>query len=285
MRVGILAMSQTCAQCGMPIKEGYRFCSNCGASAGDASQSPALHAQVDVSEQVALDEQVVAPPTLYGPQTPMPPPSARNAGPSRAATMRPDPKEGGMYVPYGTEAETHLESVGSPRSRVMPVIVVAAVLLLGLAALTAYLLISPKPNTVVASCDLPVSPTEEDRVKQAVCLSNEEQIKAWRDLDVEVLKGTRTGEVLTENIEYVEDLKKRNLYAVPVLGSLEIREVKITGDTATVRTIETWSVTFHNRQDKSVVETKPPETLAETYHMVKQNGKWLVERLDFGENP
>jgi len=263
-------MAQTCAQCGMPIRDGYRFCSNCGASAAAASQSPALPGVVEVAEQTALDEQVVAPPTLYGPQTPMPPPSpARNAGPSRAATMRPDPKEGGMYVPYGTEAKTHLESADSPRSRVMPVIVVAAVLLVGLVGLTAFLL----------------TPTEEDRVKQAVYQSNEEQIKAWRDLDVEVLKGTRTGEVLAENIKYVEDLKQKNLYAVPVLGSLEIREVKITGDTATVRTIETWSVTFHNRRDKSVVEAKPLETLAETYHMVKQNGKWMVERLDIGANP
>ncbi len=300
MMVGILAMSQTCAKCGVPIKEGNRFCSNCGASAGDASQSPAPQAPVEVQEvqeQAALEEQVVAPPTFYGPQVPMPPsPQPRNAGPSRAATMRPDPKEGGMYVPYGTEAKTHLESASSPRSRVMPVIIISAILLIGLASLAAFLLVgrqptqqlvvqpSLKPTITAADCDLPANPTEEDRVTQVVCVSNEEQIKAWLDLDIEVLRGSRTGAVLAENIAYVEDLKAKNLYALPVLEDLDVKEVKISGDTATVSTVETWSVTFYNRSDNMIVETSPPQTLAETYHMVKQNGKWLVERLVFEGN-
>lgn len=291
-------MAQLCAQCGTPIKEGHRFCSNCGAAVVDSGPPEVSITPIEPTEREgAYEERVVAPPTLYGPQTPPPPPPPRDAAPSRAATMRPDPREGGMYVPYGTEAQTHLEKTSSSRSRAMPVIIISAILLVGLAALTAFLLFgqkpsqqpslqpSQKPTAVVANCDLPANPTEEERVKQVVCLSNEEQIKAWRDLDVEVLRGTRTGAVLAENIAYVEDLKKKNLYAVPALGSLDIKEVKISGDTATVSTVETWSVTFYNRQDNTVLENKPSQTLAETYHMVKQNGKWLVERLEFDENP
>ena len=190
-----------------------------------------------------------------------------------------------MYVPYGVETVTHIEGERNTPSRVKPMIFIAAGLLLALLALSAFLLLNQRQSTVMAGCTLPSNPTEEDRVKQVVCVSNEEQIKAWRDLDIEVLRGSRTGPVLEENIEYVEDLKERGLYAVPVLGSLDIREVKITGNTATVRTIETWSVTFYNRQDNTIADTRPAETLAETYHMVKQNGKWYVERLDFGENP
>jgi len=202
-----------------------------------------------------------------------------------------------MYVPYGTDVETHIEKTSSARSRAMPVIIISAILLAALVGISAYLLLTQKPvqlpivqsnakpTVAAATCDLPANPTEEDRVRQVVCLSNEEQIKAWRDLDVDVLKGTRTGPVLDENIAFVEDLRKKNLYAVPVLGKLDITDVKIEGDTATVSTVETWSVTFYNNQDNSVVETRPSQTLAETYHMVKQNGKWLVERLDFSENP
>ncbi len=260
-------MAQLCAQCGTPIKEGHRFCSNCGAAVVDSGPPEVSITPIEPTEREgAYEERVVAPPTLYGPQTPPPPPPPRDAAPSRAATMRPDPREGGMYVPYGTEAQTHIEKTSSSRSRAIPVIIISAILLVGLAA---FLLFGQK---------------EEDRVKQVVYTSNEEQIKAWRDLDVEVLRGTRTGAVLAENIAYVEDLKK-NLYAVPVLGNLDIKEVKIDGDTATVSTVETWSVTFYNRQDNTVLETKPPQTLDETYHMVKQNGKWLVERLEFDENP
>lgn len=262
-----MAMSQVCAKCGKPLTEGYRFCSNCGASVASGSVAAAPE-PVPPTEQAPMSvPDAPAQPTLYGPQAPPPQPLS---GPSRLSTMRPDPKEGGMYVPYGTEATTHLEKANRAPTRISPIIVVAGALLLALAGLTAFLLFSP---------------TEEERVKQVVHRSNEEQIKAWRDLDIEVLKGSRTGPVLAENIAYVEDLKKKNMYAVPVLGSLDIKEVKIEGDSATVRTIETWSVTFYNRQDNKVVDSQPPQTLAETYFMVKQNGKWLVERLDFGQNP
>src|SRR5687768_10173937 len=117
-------MTQVCAQCGTPVKEGHRFCSNCGASVGAAVHAPAPPPPEPVEAPVnaAFDERVVAPPTLYGPQTPPPPPPARNAGPSRAATMRPDSKEGGMYVPYGVDSAAHLEGEKDSTSRVKPVI-------------------------------------------------------------------------------------------------------------------------------------------------------------------
>ena len=275
-------MAQICSQCGAPIKEGHRFCSNCGASAAASPPQAASTPPVEPAEERIVSFDPSATPTLYGPQRPPPPPPPRDAAPPRAATMRPDAREGGMYVPYGEEAKTQLETPSSPRSRVIPAIIISAIVLAGLIGLTAFLLMGQKPVTSLANCNLPANPTEEDRVKQVVCVSNEEQIQAWRELDVEVLRGSRTGAVLEENIKYVENLKARNLYAVPVLGSLEVREVKITGDTATVSTVETWSVTFYNRQDNSVAEAQPAQTLAETYYMVKQNGKWLVERLDFG---
>ncbi|HUP27584.1 MAG TPA: IMS domain-containing protein [Chloroflexia bacterium] len=187
-----------------------------------------------------------------------------------------------MYVPYSRDAAP---APANTRRSILPVLLVAGLLLLALAAAAGYLLTrgGSTPGTVAAGCQLPANPSEEDRVKQVVCLSNEEQIKAWRDLDTEVLKGTRTGDALEENIAYVSELKQKNLYAIPQLNNIQILETKISGDTATVRTIETWSVKFYNRDSKQEVDSKGAETLGETYHLVKRGGKWLVEKLDFGQ--
>jgi hypothetical protein len=173
----------------------------------------------------------------------------------------------------------------------MPVIVVSALLLVLLAGTTLYLLLSPRNASstspdprelgATSACPLAQRPTPEDEVKHRVCISNEEQIKALRDLDTEILKGSRTGQALEENIGLVEHLRKQHLYGEPVNLQLDILEVKIDGDQATVKTYEEWTVTFYNRSDNKVVQTRGPDKYNETYHLVKADGKWLIERVDF----
>ena len=167
----------------------------------------------------------------------------------------------------------------------MPVLVagIAALVLLSLGG--GYLLLNgqqPSPSPTPSSVSLA---EEEEQLRETVLVSNEEQIKAWRDLDAEVLKGTRIGDVLRENIAMIEMLKQNNMYAVPVMERLDFVDVEVNGDTATVRTIETWSVTFYNRDTNDMVKKNGPDTLHETYHMVKQNGKWMVNELEIEESP
>lgn len=187
--------------------------------------------------------------------------------------------QGGAFAPYEGAAIRQLDRQGSQRAWLMPVLIagIAALVLLSLGG--AYLLLDRQQPTTLNLAQ------EEDLLKETVRVSNEEQIKAWRELDTEVLKGTRVGDVLTENIDMVEMLRQNNMYAVPVLQRLDFVEVKVNGDTAIVRTIETWSVTFHNRDTNETVRKNGPDTLRETYHMVKQNGKWMVRELEIEESP
>jgi hypothetical protein len=202
---------------------------------------------------------------------------------------------GEAYAPYSAEAVASIEDSRRGRSWLVPVIVVAALSLGLLGAVSGYLLlqgrgtspqaVSGQPTkTGTGPMDpLPPNASEEDKVKQVVRQSNEEQITAWRELDTEVLKGTRIGDVLKENIEMVEALKAHGMYAIPENQRLDILEVKIQGDTATVRTIEVWTVSFYKRSDNSLIEAKGPDTFTETYYLVKQDGKWMVNKLDIDE--
>lgn len=239
------------------------------------------------------------PPPAYSPyvppspsgSSPIPPP-----GPESYQQGTGPRQEGFAYAPYSSVTSSALEKPKESRSFLMPVIIVAAVVLLALAVLSAYLVLqkpnrpatggvapSPVPTTAAESTKLPESATEEDKVKYIVRLSNDEQIKAWRDLDEEILKGTRIGQVLTEQIDMVQQLKQNNMYAIPENVELTFLSVVVKGDTATVRTREVWNVTFYRKADNKKIESRGPDTLTETYTLVKQDGKWLISKLEFDD--
>lgn len=259
--------------------------------------------QPELPVRIQANTEPIAPFPVFGP----PPLSGASAGPAaeqpRASIPPPPPQRNidlsqvgqgtstygnfaqadaprlasGAFAPYEGGAVRQLEKPVNQRSWLMPVLVagVAALVLLTLGG--AYLLLSRQQSATVNQVD------EEESLKQTVRVSNDEQIKAWRELDTEVLKGTRVGDVLKENIDMVNMLKENNMYAVPVNQRLDFIDVQINGNNATVRTVETWTVTFYNRDTKEVVQQNGPDTLHETYFMVKQNGKWMVSELKIDE--
>jgi hypothetical protein len=196
-------------------------------------------------------------------------------------------REGGTYAPYSAEAVRNLQQEKPTRTWLIPSIIGAAVLLLVLIGVGAVLMFYPLRSSNVApattgqeeSGDLS-SKSVEENIKDVIRKSNEEQITAWRNLDIEVLKGTRTGQVLTENIEAVKELKRKGMYALPENVSLEFGDITVNGNQATAETYEVWNVTFYKQSDHSVVDTMGPDHLRETYHLIKQNGKWLISSLD-----
>ncbi|HVG00210.1 MAG TPA: zinc ribbon domain-containing protein, partial [Chloroflexia bacterium] len=97
--------------------------------------------------------------------------------------------QGGAFAPYEGGAVRQLERQSSQRAWLMPVLAagIAALVLLVLGGV--FLLVSKQQPAVVNLSQ------EEEQVKETVRISNDEQIKAWRDLDTEVLKGTRVGDV------------------------------------------------------------------------------------------
>ncbi|MEO5951534.1 MAG: hypothetical protein ABIQ44_03610, partial [Chloroflexia bacterium] len=123
-----------------------------------------------------------------------------------------------------------------------------------------------------------------DGLKALICQSNNEQITAWQKLDTEILKGTRTGQALEENIQAVQDLQSKEMYAVPDNKSLEFGDVTMNDTTATAKTVEVWTVIFYSKTDNKKVLSQGPDTLREVYHFVKQDGKWLISSVDIVPN-
>jgi hypothetical protein len=271
---------------------------------------------VEPSSEPAAEEKVVAPPrptflpyggfssTAPGSQTGgygtggMPTAPVTAAAPT---AVSPTGARGGAYAPYSPEVARKLEAQKPDRSWLLPSVGAAAILLLVLIVVGGYLLLAPKSGSTASGNagntsgqTAPSNPTsgsgstsgsDADTIKNVIKQSNDEQITAWRNLDTEVLKGTRTGQVLQDNIQAVQQLKDSNRYAIPVNKSLQFGEINVNGDTATAKTVEVWTVTFYSKTDNQVVGTQGPDTLYETYHLVKQNGKWLVSGLDFVQNP
>lgn len=215
-----------------------------------------------------------------------------------ASPTAPDRKEGGIYAPYSPEAARQLEAQKPERSWLIPSLVAAALLLLILVGVGGFLLVNGNKNAVSNSASTQGVPSgaatqvpsgggsftgtgnDADTIKQVIKQSNDEQIKAWHQLDTEVLKGTRTGQVLTENVQAVEQLRQKGMYAIPENKSIVFGPVKVSGNTATAQTIEVWTVVFYSQSNNKVVLATGPDTLTETYHLVKQDGKWLISGLD-----
>jgi hypothetical protein len=199
-------------------------------------------------------------------------------------------KEGAIYTAYGADPDTTLSKPNAGRSWLIPVIVVASVCALVLMGIGGFLLFNPMSigsGVSQGSTQPPSTGSEEEAIRQVVRISNELQIRAWRELDTELLRETYTGEILAENIAIIKELKSKNMYAVPENLRLDILEVRVQGNRATVRTVEEWKVTYYKQGSNKVVEAKQPEVLTETYHMVKHNGRWLIDRIEFqqGEPP
>jgi hypothetical protein len=322
-------MSQNCPNCGVPVRENYRFCSNCGASTAapvestseetkppgekqaESTGSPATYRVQRWEAENVASQPLVPPPPPNEPYPPYIPPANESVGapvrpaqdragtPSPAAGSEADSpgmpgrKDGATYAGYTDEAAARLEKPRSERSWLIPVIAGAALVMIVLLGIAGYYWLnnrdqvtqpvqSAPPTVHLLGCkELAVGASEEERVKYVVCVSNEEQIKGWHDLDTEILKGTRTGQVLQENVTVVEELKRQGMYAVPANHRLDILSVKVDGDTATVKTIEEWSISFYRRSDDSKVRTEGPDTLKETYHLRKQGGKWLIFQMEY----
>jgi hypothetical protein len=191
----------------------------------------------------------------------------------------------------------------------MPVIVVASIILLGLAVVSAMLVVNnpsttaqPNPNTAntiatpeggipaavstpsIRTTPLPAGASEEDKVREAILKSNENQILAWQKVDESIIKSEYTGTALEEQLSMIRDLKKSGFYAIPVNRRLDIRDVKIEGDNATAQTLEVWTVTFYDVQTHKKVDAKGPDVWDETYHLVKKDGKWMIEKLEFKQH-
>ena len=330
-------MTQPCPNCGTLNDSSHRFCSNCGTALTPSAptgeppvstsgfRSPEIDATLNPDpfpsyvvkraegDPVSPDSQPTMPYTIpvppsqpYGatqrvqsPQPVPPPPSNyRMYTPGRTGG-----RDGAAYLPYNAGTAAAVDKPQNQRSWLVPIIIGSAVVLLGLAVLSGYMVVSGmnKNGNVPVSqmppvtnrngeevtpgptrTPLPANASDEDKIREAIATSNENQITSWKNLDENILKKSYTGPALDDHIKQVEELKTRGMYAVPVNDSLKVLDVTPQGDKAIAHTLEVWTVTYYNKADNRAL-AKNSYTLNETYHFVKQNGGWYIENLEIQE--
>jgi len=239
----------------------------------------------------------------YTQQIPVPPGAAAAQGYPQSGAIR---RDTGTFLPYAAAGAAGVDKPKDQRAWLIPVIIGAAVVLLGLVLLSAYLVISNRTSTPTTAgaptqsngpaggpvanpneslmaepspTALPPNASDEDKLREVIYRSNENQILSWENLDTEVLKKNYTGPALDENISQVQELKQQGMYAKPKNQKLEILDVKATGDQAIAHTQEEWVVTFYNKADNKQI-SQQSYSLSETYHFVKQDGTWYINKLD-----
>ncbi len=289
-------MVQNCPRCGTPNAAGHRYCSNCGAQVIESVKPTASEATQPAPTPHATGSAPAVMPEGAGVDAPRPGPVSAPGRPMTTSVRAELPPNAGeragqaTYVPYTSDATVQLEKQKPGNSWLTPTIGIAAAILVLLVGATVYLLLANRPSgraalvfphQVALPCKLPNGATAEEEIVFTVCHSSEEQIKAWRDLDTEVLKGSRTGRDLELNILEVEQMRTGNEAKDPILHKLTIVAVKSDETTASVQTSEVWSVTTYRKADKSIVDQKKGVTYAETYQLVKQGGKWFIEKVEF----
>lgn len=122
-------------------------------------------------------------------------------------------------------------------------------------------------------------------VKAAIDGSNQDQIDSLKTLKTDSLKNHTTGSELNNHIQDVMDLQSKGLYYDTKLEHIDYLDVTIVSDSeATAKTVESWSGKLYDQKTNQLLGSQPATTLHETYHFVKQNGNWLVDKVTIAED-
>lgn len=120
----------------------------------------------------------------------------------------------------------------------------------------------------------------KDKLVQLINDSNAAQTEAMKTLNVDLLKQFYVGEEYNKNRDMVGKLKSENAYSRQKLEKIDILEVVIDGDKATAKTVEVWSQSYYRKDNNQLLQDFPATTLDEVYHFTRQNGQWIIERVD-----
>lgn len=237
----------TCPNCGANNKPGGNFCFRCGARLAPEAPPRA--------------EYTYSSPTVANPTQPPPP----------------------VYAPPPTwlPPQPPLQPVASSGGRGLAVIaVLGALALLILAAGALYIV----TNTLHPSQN--ASPQQQAEIVAAIEANNNAQIAALRNLDPTALDGKMSGPALTENQSEIQNLRSKGIYEDARLIKIDYQRAAMTdADHATIQTVEQWDSTLHALNGTGTSTPTPTQTLHETYRLVYNNGRWVVNQVDIKEDP
>ncbi len=127
--------------------------------------------------------------------------------------------------------------------------------------------------------------SESVELKNTVTAYNKMLAEALAKPDPRIMEYFTTSYELSRIDAYIVYLKKDKKVLVSELKNLEFVEIKVSDDgkSSTVDTRELW--TFHYVDDVSRKPVTEEESISyeNTYHLVREDNRWLVDRIDARE--
>ncbi len=149
-------------------------------------------------------------------------------------------------------------------------------------------------------------PGEDKAIMQAVRNYNNSLPLALESQDNKVLEHVATEKEMGRVMIFISQMKKEKKIVQSSLQYLEFGRVKLKKQNiakadpkynkagsisdkkvlpqATMKTIETWSFSYLDMNTRKPVNRQQKVKYAATYQLVKKDGKWLVDELEFKES-
>ena len=131
-------------------------------------------------------------------------------------------------------------------------------------------------SIVFISAIFSCSSSEEKAVKDAIKRYGAALRDVYIKTDLSILEDIATNEQINKVMHLVQALIDRNTIMVTEQKRLNIKSVKIQGDTAEAETEETWIYWLEDKYNKNVIKSSEDVHYRLVYRLKKIQGKWKV---------
>mgnify|MGYP001577914302 FL=1 len=120
---------------------------------------------------------------------------------------------------------------------------------------------------------------EEFLVKETIKNYTRVLIEAYKTGNPGLFKGLAAEKEIRKRDIMISSWLSAGEYMDADLKKLKFKEVKITSDTAVVKTSEKWTFQYRDVKTEEVVDPQKTVSYEMAYTLVKEDGRWLVSEL------
>lgn len=121
---------------------------------------------------------------------------------------------------------------------------------------------------------------EQESVKKLIAIYNHALVLAYGELKFEELKSIASEGQFGKVSAIVNSFRDADEMMEAELLRLDFKEIKIEGNSSTVKTSEDWKYRWVNNKTGEEVEPLKDIHYDIIYHLTKKDGKWIVDRVE-----
>lgn len=143
-----------------------------------------------------------------------------------------------------------------------------------------HLLYSIALAIILSGCTSNPADDREALLKIVIVKYNNAVIEAYKNQNFEYLKQVATEKEIDKIGIMISSFRQTDQIMKAEFHKIDFREIKIQGDKTDVRTSEDWSYRWIDYKTGQEVEPLKNIHYEILYHLIKKDGKWLVEKVE-----